>query len=239
MFWSVLSDEQRRRLLIIGGVGAILAMGAGGLLVASHTSGPADPEPALRDVQDAEKNKDAEKLRDAISDANERKAAAAVGGLARVGGAAYRPVIQGALRDSRVQVRQQAMTWYPSVANWRIPGDAKPLQDAIATEKSNDVLVAALKALGHMKAWDSLELLFQKMKDPDRSVRMAAALAAEEILFVRVFPKYGVDDPQDARLAAIKSFREFANEPGRRRRYMEWLEEERQKQAKQEQEQTK
>src|SRR4051794_7720460 len=139
MFWSVLSDEQKRNLMIIGGIGLIAILGAGAFLVASHTSGPVDPEPALKDVSDAERNKNAAKLRDQMADANERKAAAAVGALARVGGAEYRPAIQEAMRDRRTQVRKEAIAWYPKVADWRNRGDLKPLTDAVQGEQDNDV----------------------------------------------------------------------------------------------------
>jgi len=232
MFWSVLSDEQKRNLMIIGGIGLVLILGAGAFLIASHTSGPADPEPGMREVAEAERKKDARKLSETVHDADERKAAAAVGSLARVGGSEYRSVVQGAMRDPRVQVRKEAIAWYPRVANWRNPADIGPLTDAVKGETDTDVVVATLKSLGHMKAWDSLGLIFEKMNDTDRSVRMAAGLAAEEILFLRVFPKYQVDDPPEKRLAAIQEFRSFSREKGRRERYFQWLAEEQQKQQK-------
>lgn len=225
-WWSELSEQQQRRLKWIGAVGLLLIVGVGGWLILGGPSSPDDPEPELAEVRAAEKAKDIGKLSATVRGGNERAAAAAVGAVARVGGGEARPVVVAALSDARPQVRQQALQWYPRIAT---PQDAEPVRQAVAKEKSNDVLIAGLTALGELRAWDSLDQIFQKLDHPDRDVRMAAATAAERILFLKVHKMYNIEGPSAERQQGIARLRDFAQQPGRREHYMQWLKEEQQK----------
>lgn len=218
-----MSDDRKKRLLYVGGFGLVLVLATAAYQLASGNSAPPDPDANLADVQKAEAAKDAAKLSAAVGDADERKAAAAVGALARVGKRAdAAPVIRRAMDDARPQVRQQAVRWYPRVADREDPQDVAVVRKAVTADKSKDVVIAGLKALGDMKAWDSLEAVYARMNDNDRTVRVAAALAAEEILFMPVTSHYRPDDPPAKRAAAIQYFRQISQKPGPRQMYLDW-----------------
>lgn len=225
------ADDRKKHLLLIGGIGGVLAVVAGIYLVASRPSVPDNPDAALADIQRAEAAGDAAKLAYAVGDADERRAAAAVGALARVGGPDARPAIQRAfVDDRRWQVRQQAVQWYPRVADRTDPQQVTPVRQAVATDKSREVVIAGLKALAELKAWDALDQVFAKMNDDDSTVRAVAARAAEDILFMPVTTRFRADDPPAKRRAAIQAFRNLANDPRFRGRYKAWLDEEKMKQ---------
>jgi hypothetical protein len=217
-------DTRQRWVLLIGGL-ATLVMFALAAIMVLWPSRPQVPDGEFSDLRAAESRKDVKTLGTAIKAGDARKSAAAIGALARIGGSDSQGIIRQSITDTRWEVRQQAVQWYPHLAE---PGNAQDIQllaQTIKQDKSNDVIIAGLKALGEMKAWDSIEVVFDKMNHPDRSVRLAAAEACDEILFINTRPRYKPDDPAEKRAAAIQFFRQFTKEPGRRAQYMSWLEE--------------
>jgi HEAT repeat protein len=215
-------DARQRRIVLCGTPATLLlfAVGAFSLFRPSHAD---DANAEFSDIRAAESKKNAKALAAVIQGADARRSAAAVGALARIGGSESRAVVRQAITDTRWEVRQQAVQWFPRLAD---PGDARDIQlvtQTVRQDKSNDVVIDGLKALGEMKAWDSIEQVFEKMNHPDRSVRLAAAEACDEILFINTRPRYAPDDPVEERTAAIQFFRQFTREPGRRAQYMSWL----------------
>lgn len=228
--WSVLSEAQKKRLMLIGGVGGVLILVVGLYLIFGGVSTPKDVEPELADVRRFETMGDAGELaKIAEQGKSDKQKAAALQALRSVGGPQANQAAQRMMTSPSAVVRREAIVTYGYTADRGSAAAARPVQDVVTKATSPvDEIIAALKALAAMKAWDSLDQVLEKMNHDERTVRQAAVKAFEDISFMGV-GQYNLDDPPEKRQKVIAGLRTSVKDPRKRQRYMEWLQEIKQK----------
>jgi hypothetical protein len=111
--------------------------------------------------------------------------------------------------DSRPEIRQAAVIAYAKVMEKTSPKkqDPAPLGNIARTDKSKDVRICTITALGNMGAYEELETLLQAMNDDDLTIRRRAAEAV--VLVIRRRYTFHPNASPKQRLKEIDRIRHF------------------------------
>ncbi|MFO8013141.1 MAG: HEAT repeat domain-containing protein [Phycisphaerae bacterium] len=189
--------SDRPILVILGGA---LAFAAAGL------AGCAEPESEVERIQELEKAGKVDALAEKAIEAEPMEARLAVRSLGRMGRQAE-PALRQTMQKGKPVVRAEAALVYPMVAEREKAQE--PLKDLARDDPEPHVRAAAVTALGHMRAMESMEALLQALNDPKPLVRRRAADAVERIMG-RAYELY-LDGPEEKRLQAIEGLRQDWN----------------------------
>jgi len=168
----------RPRLVLLIGVAAILAAVVLWRLVWGGSGRGGEVDQAVRRITKLADKGDTDGLAREAAGSNEEVACIAVRAMGRVGPRAI-PNIERALQDERPRVRETAATAVSRA------GDEKhtPVLAAVAAkDKSPHVRAAAVRSLGHMRAYNEMETLLTALADKDEIVRRRANAAIEKII---------------------------------------------------------
>jgi len=186
-----------RRSLVI--VGSVLALAAAGL--AGCGSEPEAPE--IEQIQELEQSGEVEALAERAVEGQPLEARMAVRSLGRLGRRAE-PALRETMQKGKPVVRAEAALVYPMVADREKAQE--PLKDLAHDDPEPHVRAAAVTALGHMRAMESMEALLEAVNDPNPLVRRRAADAVERIMG-RSYELY-IDGSEEERLKAIDGLRQ-------------------------------
>ena len=193
-------ENTRSRLLIL--ICVTVALVAVLVWRLTAPSAPSDGDGvAFRRIQDLANNGDDAALVKEASNKDSKAACRAVRVMGRVGTRAL-PGIRAAMKDTRPEVRQEAMIAVSSAGN---EGDTPVLSNVVAADESAVVRAAAARTLGRMKAYTEVELLLKAMDDDDLNVRRHANAAIVKIIGASV--SFKASDPVEKRRADIASMR--------------------------------
>jgi HEAT repeat protein len=181
-------------------LGGALALAAAGL------AGCSEPETEVERIQALEKAGKVEALAEKAIEAEPMEARLAVRSLGRMGRQAE-PALRQTMQKGQSVVRAEAALVYPMVAEREKAQE--PLKDLARDDPEPHVRAAAVTALGHMRAMESMEALLQALNDPKPLVRRRAANAVERIMG-RAYELY-IDGPEEKRLQAIEGLRQDWN----------------------------
>ena len=188
--------SHRRTLVIVGGVLALAAVGLAGC--------GSDPEaPEIEQIRDLEQSGEVEALAERAVEGEPLEARMAVRSLGRLGRQAE-PALRETMRKGKPVVRAEAALVYPMVADREKAQE--PLKDLAHDDPEPHVRAAAVTALGHMRAMESMEALLEAVNDPNPLVRRRAADAVERIMG-RSYELH-IDGPEEKRLKAIDGLRQ-------------------------------
>lgn len=165
------------------------------------SGGPTDLEPAeLQRITKLTLAKDTGALKAALKHEDPRVAAAAVEGLASIGGASARDEIEPIFRDPRGQVREAAVNQYGQITD---RFNVEPLNQAVTQDPAPAVRAAAAKALGNLRSWNGTDALVRGLSDPDPFVRECSYMAIQRIIGVQY--QYDPEGPpaQRAQMASL------------------------------------
>jgi hypothetical protein len=196
------TSNQRRRvvLLIVLGVPTIVLAGYLSRRI-FLSGGPADQEsPEVQRITKLTQAKDTVALRAALKHQDPRVAAAAVEGLASIGGAGAREELEPVFNDPRGQVREAAVAQYGQITD---RFNVEPLNQAVTQDPAPAVRAAAAKALGNLRSWNGTDALLRGLSDSDPFVRECSYMAIQRIIGVRY--QYDPEGPpaQRAQMAAM------------------------------------
>jgi HEAT repeat protein len=189
-------SEKKKRMILAG---VLLAATAVVLYLQYRPSSDLDPEaaanPAVREVIDLEKKKDAEaltRLTKSDDSAVARRAVTSLSSLGRLDG------IQDALKDRRAEVR------YAAVSGLGASGDVAQLQTLAqyTQDPASDVRIAAMRGIANIRDFSIFDHLVPMLSDPQPSVRKAALMAIQDRVGLQ-FPDFKPEDPAESRGKAI------------------------------------
>ena len=178
----------------------------GGLLALAAAAVPGcseEPETAVEQIQELEKSGNVDALAKRAIEAEPTEGRLAVRSLARMGRKAE-PALRQTMRKGNPPVRAEAALVYPTVTDR--DKAQEPLSDLARDDAEPYVRAAAVTALGHMRAMDSMETLFAALNDPNPVVRRRAADAVTRIMG-RSYELF-VNGPEEKRLTAIEGLRQ-------------------------------
>ncbi|MBT3201200.1 MAG: HEAT repeat domain-containing protein [Phycisphaerales bacterium] len=112
--------------------------------------------------------------------------------------------IRDAMKDTRPQIRQEAVLAYARAAD---PKEAEPMAELARTDKAPVVRAAAVTGLGRTRAYEKMDTLLAAMNDDDVTVRQRAADAVV-LLIGRRYP-YEPNASPSQRLKYIAVIRQF------------------------------
>ena len=180
-------------------LGGALALATAGLAGCSDDE-PRGPSEEIRELEKAGK---VDALTERAIEGEPTEARMAVRSLGRLGRQAE-PALRQTIEKGKPIVRAEAALVYPMVAEREKAQE--PLKDLAHKDPEPHVRAAAVTALGHMRAMESMEALLQALNDPNALVRQRAANAVERIMG-RSYELY-IDGPEEKRLQAIEGLRE-------------------------------
>jgi hypothetical protein len=175
-------------------------------LAAACLVGCSEPETEIERIQDLEKSGKVDALAERAMEGDPKEARLAVRSLSRMGRQAE-PALRQTMQKGRPVVRAEAALVYPMVAEREKAQET--LTDHAHKDPEPHVRAAAVTALGHMRAIESMEALLSALNDPDPLVRRRAANAVERIMG-RSYELH-VNGPEEKRLEAIDGLRQDWN----------------------------
>ncbi len=193
-------SEKKKRLILAGG---LLAATALVLWLQYRPSSDLDPEaaanPAVREVVDLEKKKDADgltRLTKSDDSAVARRAVTSLSSMGRTDG------IQDALKDRRADVRGAA------VSGLGLSGDVAQLQTLAqyTQDPATDVRLAAMRGISNIRDFSIFDHLVPMLSDPQPSIRRAAITAIQDRVGLQ-FPDYQPEGSPESRGKAIGRIR--------------------------------
>ena len=180
------------------GFGWLLAAAAVALSAGGCSSG--DPDVARIEGYRRDGNVEALAQEAASPDtADARKAVRALGTL----GPQALPRIDEAMRDNRIEVRQEAALAYGQAARGEPAIRLGGLASVVREDPAPEVRAAAATALGGARAVDEMQTLLAALEDPDRTVRARANAAIARIIGRR-YDTYVDGTPEQRREAVAK-----------------------------------
>ncbi|MBE3095777.1 MAG: HEAT repeat domain-containing protein [Planctomycetes bacterium] len=180
------------------GFGWRLAAAAVALSAAGCSSG--DPDSAR--IEGYRRDGNVESLAQEVLSSDTADARKAVRALGTLGPQAL-PRIDEALRDNRIEVRQEAALAYGQAARGE---PVRRLASVVREDPSPEVRAAAATALGGAQAVDEMQTLLAALEDPDRTVR-ARANAAIARMIGRRYETY-IDGTPEQRREAVEKLRQ-------------------------------
>ncbi|MCX5676859.1 MAG: HEAT repeat domain-containing protein [Planctomycetota bacterium] len=180
------------------GFGWLLAAVAVTLSAAGCSSG--DPDSAR--IEGYRRDGNVESLAQEVLSSDTADARKAVQALGTIGPQAL-PRIDEALRDNRIEVRQEAALAYGQAARGE---PVRRLASVVREDPSPEVRAAAATALGGARAVDEMQTLLAALEDPDRTVRARANAAIARIIGRR-YETY-IDGTPEQRREAVEKLRQ-------------------------------
>jgi len=188
-----------RRILIVV-LGGLLALAAAAL------PGCSEPESEVEHIRDLERAGNADALAKRAIEAEPDAARRAVHSLGRLGPKAE-PALRQTMEKGSPIVRAEAALVYPRVA--KREQAQEPISALAHQDPEPRVRAAAVTALGHMRAIDSMDAILEALNDPNLLVRRRAADAVARIMG-RHYELY-LDGPEEKRRQAIDTLRQDWN----------------------------
>ena len=178
--------------------GWLLAAAAVALSAVGCSSG--DPDSAR--IEGYRRDGNVDSLAQEVSSSDTADARRAVRALGTLGPQAL-PRIGEALRDNRIEVRQEAALAYGQAARGEPAIRLGGLASVVREDPSPEVRAAAATALGGARAVDEMQTLLAALEDPDRTVRARANAAVARIIGRR-YETYVDGTPEQRREAVAK-----------------------------------
>jgi HEAT repeat protein len=194
-----MSDKKKRMIL----AGGLLVTTAIVLWLQYRPSSDLDPEaaanPAVREVVNLEKKKDADGLKSFVKSDDPvvaRRAVTSLSGLGRV------DAIQDALKDRRAEVRGAAVL---GLGN---SGDVSQLRTLAqyTQDPAPEVRIAAMRGISNIRDFSMFDHLIPMLSDPQPSIRRAAITAIQDRVGLQ-FPDFQVEGSAESRNKAIGRIR--------------------------------
>jgi len=185
---------------------AIVILGGLLVLAAAGVPGCSEPESEIEQIQELEKAGDVDALAKRATEAEPDVGRQAVRSLGRLGARAE-PALRQVMKQGKPTVRSEAALVYPRVTK-RQEAQA-PLSELSRRDPEPHVRAAAVTALGHMRALESMDTILEALNDPKLVVRRRAANAVTRIMG-RAYELY-LNGPEEKRLQAIEGLRQDWN----------------------------
>jgi HEAT repeat protein len=206
--------ENHRRLIVLGGVAAVLAVGVllvygrsrqAGLIDQLHSGDPGEAVEAIHGLEKIGSDAAADAIADAAKAGDGRVAGQAVSALGRMGRAEDLRHIRAAAKAKDEEVRAAAMTALGSVGQ---ESDVDSLVENLSDKQEGSrVRAAAALSLGQLDRFRAVPALIEALEDPSPLVRGRAYAAIRRIYQLDV--GFRANDERAKRQAAIVRIRQL------------------------------